>query len=309
MIESIARLAIQTLLKNNGFADYDDMVYNRDVERDSKAFLVLGLPASGKSSVISDKLLKDYKAFLLDSDEAKKILPEYDNGWGSDAVHKESKLVIKELRKIILASKMNFVHPIVGSKLQKVENLISELYGAGYDVTVHLVEVDAQTSLSRLLKRFISDNRFLNPRIIFDYGNKPSEVYDSVKEGADNYAKWSNEVKRGERPRKIEQSYRAFKQNLERGGRIRREADGKQLGENIGSSQEACMKVLREELIIMPSGQMRLKGEKDLEKLNKAIERSNRIWEEGEKLEEKLMENELEEVLALRKKLQEEGKI
>ena len=196
---------IAQLKENNGFANPKDMVYNGSVERGFKAYLVLGLSASGKSSVISDRLLKENKAFLLDSDEAKKTIPEFNNGWGGDVVHEESKRINKELLKSFIdkTSEMNganVVMPIVGSNARKVLDVMQELKEAGYSVGIHLVEVSPETSLSRLLKRYISDNRFIDPKIVIDYGTKPSEVFEQVKGEADEYSKWSNEVSRGENP-------------------------------------------------------------------------------------------------------------
>jgi len=83
------------------------MVYNENVEKGNKAFLVLGLPASGKSSVITNSLL--------------------------------------------------------------IENKIS----------MHLFEIKAKTSMSRMLKKFITKK---------------------LKGKVDKYVKWTNEVKRGDKP-------------------------------------------------------------------------------------------------------------
>ena len=75
--DKIREGAFNKLVANKGFAYKKDVLYNEDVRKDHKAFLVLGLPSSGKSSVITDRLLKENNAFLLDSDEAKKIFKEY----------------------------------------------------------------------------------------------------------------------------------------------------------------------------------------------------------------------------------------
>ncbi len=218
---------IEKLKSNNGFAQKEDIVYNGKVEKGHKAFLVLGLPASGKSSVITNKLLKDNKAFLLDSDEAKKMIPEYDNGWGAGAVHVESKAIhAREFEQFTTPGTpdygKNVVIPIVGDKTKKVKLLIDTLKASGYTVELHLVEVMAKTSLSRLLKRFIDDNRFLDPSLVFRYGDRPSCVFEELKGEADAYYKWSNEVGQGEEPICIDSSSREVTEDLGRGGEIRR---------------------------------------------------------------------------------------
>ncbi len=123
---------VEQLSKNNGFANEEEKVYNGDVEKGNKAFLGLGLPASGKSSLITNRLLIENKAILLDSDEAKKIKPK--------------------------------------------------------------------TSMSRMLKRFITQNRFINLKFVANYGNESSRVFEEMKGKVDEYVKWSNEVKQGEQP-------------------------------------------------------------------------------------------------------------
>lgn len=192
---------VEQLSKNNGFANEEEIVYNGDVEKGHKAFLVLGLPASGKSSVITNKLLIDNKAILLDSDEAKKIIPEYHDGWGAGAVHEESKQVNTDLLKKILIEKAgaNVVVPIVGKK-DKVKEFIRVFREFDYDISMHLVEIKPKTSMSRMLKRFIMQNRFINPKVVANYGDEPSRVFEEMKGMVDEYVKWSNEVKQGEQP-------------------------------------------------------------------------------------------------------------
>lgn len=200
------------------------MVYIRDVRKNHKAFLVLGLPSSGKSSVITGRLLKENKAFLLDSDESKQTIKDFKNGIGAGAVHQESKKINQELTRIITANSLNVVMPIVGHETSKVRKIIKLLEVSRYTVDVHLVEVKPTTSLSRLLKRYISDNRFLNPKLVYDYGTKPSKVFEEVKGEANEYSKWSNEVKQGEKPIFTDSSSsREARRNLEEGRPGRRQ--------------------------------------------------------------------------------------
>ena len=39
-----------------------------------------------------------YKSMLIDSDEAKKLIPEFDDGFGAGYVHEESKQVVTTVR-------------------------------------------------------------------------------------------------------------------------------------------------------------------------------------------------------------------
>lgn len=55
----------------------------------------------------------------------------------------------------------------------------------------------------RLLKRFFGDGRFLDPALVLKNGNKPTEVFNDLKERMiiDGYTEWNNDVRRGERPK------------------------------------------------------------------------------------------------------------
>lgn len=68
--------------------------FNGKVNKEFRAEIVIGAPAGGKSSVIVDKASKDTGSRVLDSDEIKALLPEFDGGNGAGKVHTESADVI-----------------------------------------------------------------------------------------------------------------------------------------------------------------------------------------------------------------------
>lgn len=57
-----------------------------------KLFYVIGLPASGKSSICG-KICDMFGAYLLDSDLVKRKLPEFFDRSGASLVHKESSII------------------------------------------------------------------------------------------------------------------------------------------------------------------------------------------------------------------------
>lgn len=64
--------------------------FNGKVNKEFRAEIVIGAPVGGKSSVIVDKASKDTGSRVLDSDEIKALLPEFDGGNGAGKVHTES---------------------------------------------------------------------------------------------------------------------------------------------------------------------------------------------------------------------------
>lgn len=68
-----------------GTATIDDggeVRYNGYVAKESRLDIIIGLPASGKSSAIVDTLSQEFKSRVIDNDEAKKKIPQFNNGWG-----------------------------------------------------------------------------------------------------------------------------------------------------------------------------------------------------------------------------------
>ncbi len=178
-------------------------MYNGGVKKGKRLDIVIGLPASGKSSAIVNPLSEFYQSVVIDSDIIKQKLPEYQDGWGSSLVHEESSLINAELLDVSLADGNNIVLPIVGSKVGSVEKYIAQAKRYGYSVNLHLNELPGGKAVGRLLKRYFDKGRFIDPTFVAGYGNKPAEVYELLKNRSDidGYSSWDNDVEYGQRPR------------------------------------------------------------------------------------------------------------
>ncbi len=83
-------------LQNMGSAVIKDdgaVSFSGEIRCEKRMDIVIGLPASGKSSAVVEPLSELYKSRVIDSDEAKRLLPEFNNGWGAGVVHKESQII------------------------------------------------------------------------------------------------------------------------------------------------------------------------------------------------------------------------
>jgi len=186
--------------------------YNGYVKQGNRLDIVLGLPASGKSSTIANDISGKYQSKLIDCDEAKKLLPEYNQGWGSNAVHKESQMIERKAFLVTLRRGENIVLPKVGGNYEKlIKEYIVPAREAGYKVFVHYVQINRNVALGRMLNRFLEDGRFLDPNLIDKYdnpeiGNKIQSTYDRLKNSKyiNGYSKWNNDVPKGEKPEMIE---------------------------------------------------------------------------------------------------------
>lgn len=172
---------------------HEKTLYNGEVRNDRRADIIIGLPASGKSLVLVLHISSKYKSMLIDSDEAKQLIPEFDDGWGAGYVHEESKKIVDDVLNDVTDEGRNIVIPIVGNSYEKLKKgYIDYLRQKGYKVYVHMADINPNVAAGRNLKRFATTGRFVDlVATSFSYGDKPHEVFERVKkEGvADGYSR------------------------------------------------------------------------------------------------------------------------
>ena len=183
-------------------------LYGKGAEKkESKAFIVIGLPASGKSSAVAEPLAKKYGALIIDSDEAKERLPEFTDGLLADAVHEESSEIADKVRTTAIKNGDNIVLPLVGKTEPKLKKLISLLKSTGYEVNLHYVDLPVDKAVERGKARFSETGRNVPLDYIRSVGLNPKHNFDKLKvdKEVDSYGEWSNDVDRGQRPRLLEE--------------------------------------------------------------------------------------------------------
>lgn len=177
--------------------------YTGEIAQERRADIVIGAPAAGKSSVLVDPLSEQHKSRVIDSDDAKKLLPEYDEGKGAGNVHRESSMIRNDLLVRTVENGDNLVWPTVGDKLDKLLRDIQNFRDNGYSVYLHLNELSASKATGRALGRYLSEGRFVDPEVVLKVGDKPTQNYNYIRqqEGLiDGYSHYSNDVPRGEKP-------------------------------------------------------------------------------------------------------------
>lgn len=158
--------------------------YNGPIRKERKAVVVIGLPASGKSSRIVNKVSPELGAYVMDSDEAKFLLPEFkaSNGLAANSIHKESQNIVNGVFESKLKDGVNMVIPVIGSEKDTLyRKWLTPLNNAGYDIEIKYQTANGTESINRVIGRSISKNRPIRSNIVFDYGNKPESVYNSFK--------------------------------------------------------------------------------------------------------------------------------
>ena len=91
----------------------------------------------------SDPISSKYKSMIVDSDEAKKLIPEFDDGFGAGYVHEESKRIVADVTEFVTDEGRNVVIPIVGSNYAKLKKrYIDDLRQKGYKVYIHMADIN-----------------------------------------------------------------------------------------------------------------------------------------------------------------------
>ena len=169
----------------NGKTHYD---YNGPLKKEYKMELVLGLPASGKSTMIVDPDSQEMGAFVLDPDMIKEQIPEYieSHGAGADAIHFEGMMIFDEAVQEFLAGDLkgtNAVLPIVATDLDELlEKYIRPFEEAGYSVKVKFREAEPNEAAARVVMRELRGGQLINSKVAFEFGAGVVEVYEALKE-------------------------------------------------------------------------------------------------------------------------------
>ena len=165
----------------------EEIGYNKNVT------IILGPPASGKST-IAEILAINKKAAILDADEIKKTIPEYEGGVGVQAVHEESSELTVLLQSKLIADGADHIFPKVGNNIESIQKQINLYKENGYNVELMLATVEPEEVYKRNIGRFAKDKRIIPPPFLDSVGNNPKITYDEIKKtgGINGYAEIDN---------------------------------------------------------------------------------------------------------------------
>ena len=189
--ETIQVKARENALRRGSYSGEDangNAQYNGPVKQERRMDIVIGLPGSGKSSVYSEGLSALHQARISDVDDVRPDIPEYD-GTNSWLVHKEAKRIAETALAEMMERGDNIVLSILGDNAEKLRDRIRDYTdNRGYEVYLHLNELPNEKAVARAVYRYLTDGRWVNLKMIHDFGDKPTQTYLELtgQKGANN---------------------------------------------------------------------------------------------------------------------------
>lgn len=155
--------------------------YNAKAER--QAMILLGLPASGKSTVA--QVMSDIRgAYLIDSDIAKRKFPEFNFPNGATWVHEESdEIALCRVNGVVshcLQNGLNMVIPKIGSKQETIKELFEHIKSFDYDVSLGLVDLPKAEAVYRAMNRYKNSKRYVPIQKIIE-STDPKDTFEALK--------------------------------------------------------------------------------------------------------------------------------
>lgn len=150
------------------------------VKREKRARFLLGPPAAGKSTS-AERIASTEGYAIVDGDDAKKVIPEFDGGVGASAVHEESGKLSEQVLLDMLDKGDNVILPLVGGSPGSIERRIKLLESKGYTVTVDLVDVTEDNAARRMAGRALSSGRHISSGYFASIGDGPRRTYETLK--------------------------------------------------------------------------------------------------------------------------------
>ena len=187
--EQIEQYAQHLLDEEHGSAVYEDGRMNKingaddftgAVRQERKAFVIIGRPAGGKSSVFANPLSNQYGARIIDSDVVKEWFDEFDDGYGAGYVQEMSSAVAERALDIAAQNGDNIILPRIGGN--SVIRVSAALRLLGYDVQLYYNDVVPDTSYMRSTSRFAMTGRYLSLDYLTSIKDKPSKNFSNFAE-------------------------------------------------------------------------------------------------------------------------------
>ncbi|GIO33526.1 hypothetical protein J2TS6_46670 [Paenibacillus albilobatus] len=167
-------------------------------EENPIAILMGGGSASGKTwlreLVYKEQIQLGNQFLIIDADEIKKKLPEYDELIAkrpdkmASVLHDESSDISSSLLTRCISEKINFIYDGTMKNFQKYNNIIDTLIETGYEIRGIIADVDVNEAIRRNKERFTRTNRMVPVNELIKSHTGVSETFMKIKDKLTEYA-------------------------------------------------------------------------------------------------------------------------
>jgi predicted ABC-type ATPase len=197
-------------------------------------FTILGGRGGSGKSWFKGKVYDGDKAIVLDADEIKGMLPEYE-GWNAHTVHEESSDILKNLIKASRKLGLNVVLDGTLNTSQSAIQKVKEFKDSGYRIEAHYMHLPRQEAAKRAVSRFLGKtNRYVPTDVVLANRNNEAN-FDEVRKHADKWSFRDNNVEHGQEPKLISEGASGESD----------ESQGKKTTEPLTKSEQALILMVR----------------------------------------------------------------
>lgn len=180
-------------------------------------FTLLGGRGGSGKSWFKGKVYDPNKAIVLDADEIKAMLPEYE-GWNAHQVHEESSDILEVLLSDARAYGLNVVLDATMKTAKSALNKVKAFKDAGYRIESHYMHLPRQEAAKRAVARFLGKTKRYVPVSVVLSNTDNEANFDQVRSLADKWSFYDNNVPHGHEPLKISEGGRASGESDSSGG-------------------------------------------------------------------------------------------
>lgn len=174
-------------------------------KQDRQAYLIVGAHGAGKST-IAGPLSEKIGAVWIDSDETRKLIPEYQETKLNKLISKEHSFIVQELIKRVTEHKDNMIIAWSMSSIQKAKDIVKLLDKHGYKKHLVFIDTSVENVRKRIIERFYRTGRLavsLDEKTIIP---PVAKFYDQLKQEGifDTYWRFNNDANKGEKLTMVE---------------------------------------------------------------------------------------------------------
>jgi len=194
----LSKKAVQAAMPQNG---------------EKPTFTLLGGRGGSGKSWFKGKVYHPEKAIVLDADEIKGMLPEYE-GWNAFQVHEESSDLFDEITERATQLGLNIVHDATMKTEKKAVALVTQFKANNYQVEANYMHLPRQEAAKRAVSRFLGKSGRYVPVEVVLSNTHNEQSFDGVRKLADKWRFYDNNVSKGDQPILISASENSLKKSL-----------------------------------------------------------------------------------------------